>query len=238
VLGVLPSVFSRQEGARDFAALKRTFFFGTRLAIAVSTFFAFGLLAWGKPFIHRWMGSQYEDAYPVLVFLTMGLTFFLWQTASISLLYGTSRHKFLAMFNSLEALVNLGLSLVLVKRYGIVGVAAGTTFPIAINTLLVIPIYVCRVSNVDYLEYIRNAGRTVAVALASLVLPTLLALRFDAPDYKVLAILGVVSTILYVPPMWVFGFSTTEARTLLRVIWPARASGSARTEGNARVVAS
>jgi O-antigen/teichoic acid export membrane protein len=219
LLGVLPSVFSRLEGAQDLEALKRTFFFGTKLAISFTTFFAFGLLAWGKPFIHRWMGPQYVDAYPVLAFLTVGLTFFLWQTASASLLYGISRHKFLAMFNSVDALVNLGLSLVLVRRYGMVGVAAGTTIPITINALLVIPIYVCRVAKIDYFEYLRKAGRTVAVALASLVLPTLLTLRFAGPDYKLLVAVGALSVILYVPPLWLLGFTATEARTLRRVIW-------------------
>lgn len=220
LLGVLPSLFSRLEGAQDFEALKRTFFFGTKLAISITTFFAFGLLAWGKPFIHRWMGPQYVDAYPVLAWLTVGLVFGAWQTPSIMLLYGISRHKFLAMFNSVEALVNLALSLVLVRRYGMVGVAAGTMIPITINMLVVIPIYVCRVSKIDYFEYLKKAARTVAVALASLALPTLLTLRFAGPDYKSLAAVGVLSVILYVPPLWLLGFTSTETGMLRRVIWP------------------
>ena len=99
---------------------------------------------------------------------------------------------------------------------------------------MVIPIYVCRVSKIDYLEYVRKAGRTAAVALASLALPALLAARFAAPDYKLLFILGVVSVILYIPPTWMFGFTASEGRTLLRVVWPGGSLGQ-RERGNARV---
>ena len=220
LLGVFPSVFSRLEGAQDFERLKRTFFFATKLAVSITTFFAFGLLAWGKPFITRWMGARYADAYPVLVALTLGLTFFLWQTVSISLLYGTSRHRILAMFNSMEAAANLVLSLVLVRRYGMVGVAVGTTIPISINTLVAIPTYVCRVSNIDYSEYIRRMARTVGVALASLALPVLLSWKFAAPDYKSLVGVGILSAVLYVLPLWLFEFTATETRVLQQALWP------------------
>jgi O-antigen/teichoic acid export membrane protein len=220
ILGVFPSVFSRLEGAQDFERLKRTFFFASKAAVSITTFFAFGLLAWGKPFITRWMGAQYTDAYPVLVALTLGLTFFLWQTVSISLLYGTSRHKFLAMFNSIEAVANLVLSLLLVRRYGMVGVAVGTAIPITLNTLLAIPIYVCRVSNIDYFEYVRRMVKTVAIASASLVLPTLLSWKFAVPDYKSLFFVGTLSAILYLLPLWLFEFTSTETRMLQQAIWP------------------
>ena len=218
-LGVLPSVFSRLEGAQDFEGIKRTFFFGTKLALSITSFFTFGLVAWGKPFITRWMGPSYVDAYPVLVVLAIGLTFFLWQTASISLLYGTARHKVLAIFNVIEAMANLVLSLVLVRRYGMVGVALGTTVPITINTLLLIPAYVCRISNINYLQYLRKVTRTLLVASASMVLPAALSLKFVAPDYKSLFMVGALSMILYALPMWLIEFTSTEARMLQRAVW-------------------
>jgi O-antigen/teichoic acid export membrane protein len=220
LLGWLPSLFSRQEGAKDLEAVRRTFFFGTKLSVSISTFFAFGLLACGKPFISRWMGAEYVDAYPVLVALTLGLTFFAWQGTSISLLYGISRHKVLAMFNSIEAVANLALSLVLVRRYGMVGVAVGTAIPITLNMLLAIPMYVCRVSSIAYSEYFGRMARTVGLVLASLVLPTLLSAKFATPDYKSLLAVGILSAILYVLPLWFFEFTSAETRVLQQAIWP------------------
>ena len=219
ILGVFPSVFSRLEGAQDLEGIKRTFFFGTKLAVSITSFVTFGFIAWGKPFITRWMGPSYTDAYPVLVALTVGLTFFLWQTASISLLYGTSRHKVLAIFNSIEAVANLLLSLALVRRYGMVGVALGTTVPITINTLLLIPAYVCRISKIDYLEYVTRVARTVVVALVALFLPTLLSLKFAAPTYNSLLVVGTLSLVLYALPMWWFEFTSRDTRVAQQSLW-------------------
>ena len=224
LLGVFTSVFSRLEGAQDLEALKRTFLFGSKLAVTIASFCAFGLLAWGKPFIIRWMGAPYADAYPVLVVLTIGLTFFLWQTTSISLLYGTSKHKPLALFNSIEALANLALSLVLVRRYGTLGVAVGTTIPLTINTLLVIPIYVCRVSKIHYSAYFATLTKTVGVCIASLAVPTLLSLKFAAPDYKSLFSVGILSAILYSLSLWRFEFRSKENSLLKQAVWPRLAS--------------
>jgi O-antigen/teichoic acid export membrane protein len=212
VFGVFPSLFSRQEGAGDFEALKRTFFFASKLAICVSSFIGFGMLAWGKPFIIRWMGPQYEDGYWVLVLLVTGVTISLWQGPSVSLLYGISKHKFYAIFNSIEGLANLSLSLVFVHWYGMYGVALGTLVPILVTRIFVQPVYVCRVANIDYMEYVRRSLRTLACVGLSLVIPTLLSLRFAAPNYKVLFALGIVSAIFYAVPLWFFELSTSEVQ--------------------------
>jgi O-antigen/teichoic acid export membrane protein len=214
MFGVFPSVFSRQEGAKDFDALKRTFFFASKCAICVSSFIGFGMLAWGKSFIIRWMGPHYADSYPVLALLVAGVTVSLWQGPSVSLLYAISKHKFYAIFNSIEGLANLVLSLVLVHWYGMYGVALGTLIPIVITRIVLQPIYVCRVADIDYFEYVRRSVRTLVFVAVSLVVPALLSLKFAAPNYKVLFSLGIVSAVLYAIPIWLFELSGSEAQIL------------------------
>ena len=217
MFGVFPSVFSRQEGARDFDGLKRTFFFASKCAVCVSSFIGFGMLAWGKPFIVRWMGPRYSDSYLVLVLLVVGVTVSLWQGPSVSLLYAISKHKFYAIFNSIEGVANLVLSLVFVHRYGMYGVALGTLIPILITRIVIQPIYVCRVANIEYLEYARRSLRTLAFVALSLTVPVLLSIRFAAPNYKVLISLGIVSTVLYAIPLWLFELSGSETEILRSV---------------------
>jgi len=218
LVGVFPSVFSRLEGAKDFEGIKRTFFFATKITICISSFIGFGMIAWGKPFIIRWMGPTYADSYPILVTLALGCIFTSSQGPSVGLLYGTSRHKFLALVNSIEGITNLVLSIILVKIYGILGVALGTLIPMTLSKLIVQPIYVCRTANIPYLDYVRRAGRSFGAVIASLAIPFLLARRFATPDYKVLCLLGVVSLILYVAPLWLFEFSQQERKVLRGVL--------------------
>jgi O-antigen/teichoic acid export membrane protein len=218
--GVFPSVFSRQEGAKDYAVLEKTFFFASKLAVCVSSFIGFGLLAWGKPFLIRWMGPQYTDSYGVLVILVIGVMVSLWQGPSISLLYGISKHKIYAIFNSIEGVANLLLSLLFVRRYGMYGVALGTLVPMLVSKLFIQPVYTCRAAGINYWEYVRNTSRTLLSVAGALVLPVLISIKFAAPNYKVLFMLGVWSALLYGVVLWMVEFSQGETQILRRAIWP------------------
>ena len=220
LMGVFPSVFSRQQGAQNYEAIKRTFFFASKISVCVASFIGFGMLAWGKPFIVRWMGPQYVDAYPVLVILVIGCTVSLWQGPSISLLYGISKLKFFALFNSIEGVANLVLSLVLVRRYGMIGVALGTLIPMLINKLFIQPVYVCRVAGIEYRGYMSRMGKTLIAVAGSLLIPTLLSLKFAAPDYRILFAIGLLSAILYGVPLWLLEFTLGETQILRKAILP------------------
>jgi O-antigen/teichoic acid export membrane protein len=165
LFGFSTALFSQQDGAADFEAMKRTYFFATKLTVCVAGFIGFGLIAWGKPFIIIWMWPRYVDAYPILVVLTAGLIVPLSQAASPNLLYGIAKHKYTALSNSLEAVANLALSIVLAKRYGMIGVALGTLFPIVVTKLFIQPVYVCRLANIPYGEYIRRFTRTTVAVV-------------------------------------------------------------------------
>jgi O-antigen/teichoic acid export membrane protein len=220
LLGVFLSVFSRQEGAKDYDAIRKTLWFASKVAVCASSFIGFGLIAWGKPFIARWMGPQYSDSYPCLVALALGLTLDLWQAPSCYLLYGTSRHKFLAFSSSLEGIANLLLSILLARRYGILGVALGTMLPIVVSKFLVLPVYACRVAGIAYSEYVRKAAKLLAAVAGSLVVPTLLTIKFAEPTYKSLMLTATLSLLAYALPLWFFVFTPLETQMLRRAALP------------------
>jgi len=226
--GFFPAVFSRQDGAGNYEGLKRTYFTATKVTTCIASFVGFGLIAWGRPFIQVWMGPAYLDAYPVLVALTLGFSVMLSQTPSPQLLYGIAKHKYTALANSLEAVANLALSVALAKRYGMVGVAVGTLIPMVLSKLLIQPVYVCRLANIPYGEYMQRFAKTVAVAGAALVIPLILSLKFAAPNYKALFLVGILSAVLYFVPLWLFEFSHTETTMLTRAMWPSFAVKAAK----------
>ena len=220
IFGGFRTVFSRQEGAQDFEAIRWTLRFATKISVFVSTFIAFGLIAWGKLFIGRWMGKPYLDAYPCLVVLVLGLMFGLWQNPSWSLLFGVSKHKFLAAWTSIEAIANLVLSITLARHYGIVGVALGTMIPLVFSKLLVQPVYVCKIVGIPYTEYIEGVAKNLAMAAGCLVFPMLLTIEVAAPDYKRLFLVGLLSLIAYVVPLWMIAFDRGETNLLRRALLP------------------
>jgi len=222
VVAIFAPLFSQLEGAGDRQRLERVFFFASKMSIYVGGFIGFGLIAWGKPFIQRWIGTAYLDAYPCLVVLTIGWIMDLSQIPSNNLLYAVSKHKFYAVWNSIEAVANLFLSLWLVKSFGILGVALGTCIPMIMVKLLVQPIYVCRACSVLVGEYTRKALGAVLAACSSLILPVLITLMFSAPVYTRLVTVGLVCFVIYGGTLWLFHLTDSDRDVLSRSLLPAR----------------
>lgn len=217
ITGVLLPFFSKLDGEEDTEKIKETLFFSTKISVIISSFVGFGLIGWGKPFIERWMGPQYLDAYPCLVVLVVGSVFDLWQTPTISLLYGIAKHKFYSLSNTLEAVCNLLLSLLLVRRFGILGVAIGTFIPMLVMKLLIQPVYACRVSKIDYWEYVKKISHTVFMVSLALLFPVLITDRFAAPDYFSLMGVGIISMIGFLLVIWKFEFHPNEKKLILKI---------------------
>jgi O-antigen/teichoic acid export membrane protein len=214
-VGMLLPVLSRLHGAGDRSALEKVFFFGTKLSCCISVFICVGLIAWGKPFIARWMGAQYEDGYLPLVLLSLAVLLDVCQKSSADLLYATFNHRFYASLNAAEAVLNLGFSLALARPMGIAGVAAGTLIGAVLTRIVFQPMYVCKVSGFDYKEYMGFLGGNllrcgcVAAAATGLVAWGL------RPNYPRLITSAVCAACIYGLGSWLVVFNRQEREQLL-----------------------
>jgi O-antigen/teichoic acid export membrane protein len=215
-VNVFGPVFSLQEGKGDNEQIKKTLYFASRISVAVSSFIGFGLVAWGSPFIRRWMGPDYLDAYPCLVALVAGMMVFLWQTPAHSYLYATSKHRFLAILNLIEGVANVGLSLVLVRYFGIFGVALGTLCTFSFGKVIVFPIYFSRVSSFTYREYVKNLSLYAAKCGLALIAPMVITIYLVGPDYRRLFLVGALSAMAYGLCSWAILFTQSDREYFIK----------------------
>lgn len=217
-VGMLQPVLSRLHGAGNRAGIERVFYFGTKLSACISVFICLGLIGWGKLFITRWMGVTYQDAYLPLVVLSLAVFLDVSQNPSVALLYATFKNRFHTYTNWSEGVINLGFSLVLARRYGILGVAMGTLIGAFVIRVLVQPWWVCKVSGIQYSAYVRFFLKTVlyctflmgaAIAIVSWGL---------RPNYPFLVGTAIVATLLYAVGAWFFIFAPAERAQFLMAI--------------------
>jgi O-antigen/teichoic acid export membrane protein len=216
--GVLGPIFSRMEATRDTERMRWTLHLGTKISVALASFICFVLLAWGRPFIVCWMGASYLDAYPPLVALALGVTVALWQSSSLQLLYGISKHGMFAIFNSTEGVANLIVSLLLVRHFGMLGVALGTMIPMMLIKLFVQPWYVCHTLQFDLLEYYRVLGKSLCATVVALLLPAALSLRFVVPNLATLFALVIASLCCFVPVVYFLLFDQRERELMFSML--------------------
>jgi O-antigen/teichoic acid export membrane protein len=220
IIGVFQPVFSRQDGAKDYEGLQKTLLFSTKISLSIASLAAFGLLALGRPFISRWMGVSYLDAYPCLAALVIGVGFSIAQRPSSYVLFALARHRFLAVTVVIEGVLSVVLSVILVPRIGLLGIGLGALIPMFMTKVIAQPIYVCHVSGLRYEEYFWTVARTMAKILMACVVPFLLILKFAVPSYLRLIVLGAVTMILYGLPLAVTVFDTRENQLLNRTLGP------------------
>ncbi len=224
-VGVMMPVFSQYEGQGDYDSIREKFILSTRISNYLAILVGGSLLIYGKVFIMRWVGAAYVDAYPILIILTISTTVALMQVPSVNVLYAISRHKFYTISNSGEGISNLVLSLILVKSYGLVGVALGTAIPMFIVKFFIQPVFVCHCIKLSVRRYyfsiflpsFLKAGIPMMIyyfLIADMLKPTYLRILYQGAAHFL--IIGVL--------MYFLGFNKSERRYFTALFRPKSAT--------------
>lgn len=222
IVGVLTPVLTMQKSVSDHAGFERSYFSGTRIALASSAFVAFGMIAWSRDFVSLWMGPAFTDVYPVIVILAIAVFLETSQATSVNALYASLHQKAYAALNISEALSNLVLSLLLARPYGMIGVAIGTLIPSIVFRGILQPIVVQRVLHIKIRDTALLYLRTGLRCAAFLVVPWFITRLWLRPTYFHLIAVGMLSTIAYAVPVWWLEFNAVGAGKIAASLRSAR----------------
>ena len=197
-------------------------FAGTRGASVVTGVLAGGLLAFGHPFIARWVGVKYVEGVwtlrsdTVLLILLAAFIPRLLQSATHQYLFGANKQWYLSRAFLIEGVANLTLSLLLVKPLGLAGVAIGSALPSVISQGWFIPRFVARDIGVSYYQLFRE-GQLRGLAMGAVVAVCgFLVQRLISPTTWPGFFSGVgVTLVLALPFGWIAGL-TSEDRAMVR----------------------
>ncbi len=155
---------SSLEASSRFEELQKLLMRGTQATLAISLPISLTLLFRGKTFIGLWMGPQYSEiSGTVLQILIIAQIASVATNTAGSIMMAIGKHKPAALWTVVEAVVNLGLSLVLVKTIGIYGVAWGTAISNALLNVFFWPRYVHKVLGVPERQFVLEGWVRVMV---------------------------------------------------------------------------
>ena len=216
---MMKPVFSQLEGRGDYEGIKSALLTVTKISALLSAFIGLSVIYYGKAFIFRWMGPGYDSSYYVAAICRVGFIIELPQFPGIELLFGLSKHKYYAVLNGVEALLNVVLSVILLKYYGLYGVVLGTAIEILIIKLFVLPVYICRTIRLRVREYLFD---TILMTLAKSAVP--LGIYFYLirgvvlPDYTRLILCVAGQSLLFIPAAYFFILSRSERMLINRAL--------------------
>ncbi len=218
-MGIFLPVFSQYEGKDDYDSLRKQYVFISKIAGYLGLLIGCTLVLFGSEFIRRWMGEAYGQSYSLMIILVVANVFASMQIISAGMLYGISKHKFYIPANVAEALVNVVLSVVLVRYYGLYGIALGVSIPLFIVKLFVEPIYVCKVIKLNIKEYyIKTVFPVIIFAVGFIFGFRYLFSNFIEPDYVSLVVMASVEVILFSIMVYFLGFTRAERNYIWKSI--------------------
>ena len=197
--------------------LREEFLRATRFAALLSIFISCMLILNGKALIRLWVGPALLASYPILVVLTVGYIFTWGQVTGQLLIFARARrHKGLSWWTLVEGGANLALSIYWARRYGIIGVALGTTVPLLASKLIVQPWYVLKDLNMSAWAYFEGglARGTLAGGIFFAGLWLLLRNHAMGGNYFMLFGCCVVETILFAALAYWIGMSESDRCTV------------------------
>jgi O-antigen/teichoic acid export membrane protein len=146
-----------------------------------------------EPLVMAWVGPDFAGSVPIIYILAIAVAIRVGNSTATTVLKGSGRHRLLAGSNLLIAVANITLSLILVRRLGLIGVALGTLIALATVSILVLFPAACRRVGISIREALKSAVWPAiwpALAMALFLTITRRLINVNLPAVAVQAMAG------------------------------------------------
>jgi O-antigen/teichoic acid export membrane protein len=208
----------------------------SKLTSLLGAWMGAGIVVFGNSFLRLWVGPSYVEGSllyrsdVVMALLTAGVFWRVLQSIAWQVLLGTRRLRFLTWITSIEAISNLGLSILLVRSLGLAGVALGTMVPQVICYGLVMPVYMVRAYQIGWWRYLQNVFVPALLVIASLTVTGGLLVHLWTPQsWAQLFSAAAAASLVTGLAAYVLGLNGEERRHVRAKLALVRPSGPPRT---------
>lgn len=189
-----------------------------RMNFAFVGFIWTAFLIFGKQFVVLWSGEVNSNAYYVALLLTFSMTFVLTLGVATNMLIAMNKHKLLASLKIIVVLVNLVLTVFLIKWNALFGAAIGTFISLLLGDVVAIFVVLKKEVKISIKSYLSDLFNGIIPSLIISGIAGYL-FRFLALDGWIGFIInGAMMTCCYIICMLLFGFNNYEKSLIKNII--------------------
>lgn len=189
-----------------------------RVQYIILAFILSGFILVGKPFIQLWAGDNYTNAYYILLILLIPLTIPLIQNTGISILYASNLQAFRSMVLVFIAVLNIAISIPMVKFYGGIGAAIATSLSLVIGNVLIMNVYYHKRIGINIFYFWKNIIRMTVPMLFALLFGFFVNLLINSNSAIFILVKVVIFSIIYPIIMWFLGINNEERKVFTSII--------------------
>jgi len=211
-------VFTERDALGDSVGIRNLFLNGTRMLAILAI--PSGLMAYwfADSFFSLWIGEaarapEYPSAASLFSVLIIASVATAIQRVSYQVLLGTRRMKMIAGCFAAEALANVLLSVVLLRSFGLLGVALGVVIPALVIEGFVFPFLISRLYSIRFSEYLMKVyGRPVLIAIVLYAALICITLAVSPASWAALLLDCIIAAIIAFVLVLTLGITTDERR--------------------------
>lgn len=213
----LPRISNLYHGACDMGAISSLFAKVGRLSTIVCLFVLGGFAVLGRDFMVLWAGEGFEDSYWIAIVIMIPFTIDIIQNTGLTILQVMDRYLFRGVMYLAMALLNVPLTIVLLREVGLLGAAISTAIAMFIGSGIIMNVYYSQAAKLDIRQFWREVGKVAAPLLLAVALFALLAnaLHLAIHQWSGFILAGLLYVALFCVFLWAFGLDDYE-KDLLR----------------------
>lgn len=181
MVGVLTPTTSDLAARNDQDGIKELLIVSTKYMLLIALPASAVFFVMGGDFITLWMGPSFAGSATILTILTIATLAHLIEMPADTILLGLGKHRVVAGFLFLQSIINLILSVMLVRAFGIKGVALGTAIPMIGFTSIAMVVYFRNHLRISLGEYLRRSMPLPVLVQVPFVVLLLLLKRYSPP---------------------------------------------------------
>lgn len=208
---------------KSFSEVNSLFHRIGRLQFILLSMICTGIVFLGKPFLTMWAGQEYSDSYYILLLLVIPVMIPLIQNLGIEIQKAMNKHHFRSIIYFIMAVMNICMSIPLVKSLGGLGAGIATAVSLLVANGIIINLYYHFAMKLNMIAFWGSIMRFIP----ALILPTVfgcLAMEYvDLYNLINFMIVGFLYAIIFTASFWTFGFNEYEKELVYQAV--SRVSG-------------
>lgn len=209
--GVFIAEINRLVAMGKDKALSELFIKTSRVFAILVFLIMSGYCIFGKAFILRWAGMEYEESYYVGVLLMLPVTASLTMGLGQDIVRAKNVHKVQIFINIAVTFCNFLVSIPLAMRMGAIGSALGTFLCEIVICIIVQSIYYYKVAKLDMKAYYKEMLRMIVGLILPIVYGVIITmLDLVKVSYPSISLYGIFYVMIYAASMWLFAMNDYE----------------------------
>lgn len=173
----------------------------------------------GDKFIILWLGESFELAYFIALIVMVPQLFTYAQYFGAGIMWAKSKHKQRSIVMFFVAILNCFITIILVKKIGIIGAAIGTSFAYILGYLIFTTWYYHKYVGLDMILFTKELLRKIIIAYIPIsFISYIIRIAFPNDNWLIFLIQCFLISIMYIILIYLIGMNIEERKILKLVL--------------------